>query len=63
MDDFERLLQRCELLKSRIREFKSREVDETQESIKKIQIKMLSERLSEVGRQLNYLTLYKERQK
>jgi hypothetical protein len=59
MDNFERLIQRCELLKTRIKELQFQEVDEYQESIRKIQLEMLKAHLSEVGRQLNRLTLYK----
>ena len=59
MDNFEQLLQRCEFLKTRIRELQAREVEPNQKSIQQIQLEMLRAWLTEVGRQLNRLTLYR----
>ena len=61
MDNFEQLLQQCEVLKQRIKDLQIMEVEETQKSVQKIQLQMLGERLTEVGRQLNRITLYKKR--
>ena len=59
MSRFERLLQKCKELKTRIRELKDKKVDKNQKTIKEIQLKMLRDNLSEVGRQLSNMTMYK----
>lgn len=59
MDKLERLFQRCELLKMRIKDLQALDVEDHQRSIKEIQLIILKENLSEVGRQIVRITLYK----
>lgn len=57
---FEELLKQCEELKKLIAALDSKQVTENQTAIKEIQLQYLRECLSEVGRQLNNMKLYKD---
>lgn len=57
---FEELLKQCEELKKLIVILESNQVTEDQKTIKDIQLQYLRECLTEVGRQLNNMKLYKE---
>jgi hypothetical protein len=59
MDRFKSLLEECKKLKACIRELENRPVEKHQETVREIQLRSLRKSLTEVGRQLTYLTLYK----
>ena len=59
MSRLERLLERCETLKKRIKELESTPIDDYQHTVREIQLRSLRAELSQVGRKLNQLTLYK----
>lgn len=61
MDEFQRLLQRCDYLKKLIRKMELRKVDKHQAIIHSIQLRHLKEELSHIGRQLVQLSLYKKK--
>jgi len=60
MRSHDELLQTCEELKQKIKDLQAEPVDRNYKTIYEIQLKHLQNRLSDVGRQLKNLNMYRE---
>lgn len=60
MQESERLLKSCEELKQKIQNLKSQIVDSNYKTVYEIQLKSLQDLLTEVGRRLQHLNMYKD---
>lgn len=54
------LIKACEEIKQKIRDLKSQVVDDNHRAIHEIQLKSLQDRLSDIGRQLQNLNMYRK---
>ena len=62
MEQYEDMLKQCSQLRRRIQELKQKSVGPNDESIRQIQLEFLSNRLTEVGRQIKRANIYTERE-